>query len=200
MRCDLVESSLGRHGSGRWPHALPATRRAGLRGFVTTPSAQEKPVHIDNPWTDFAITRLRQFWADGLSTAEIGRRLNISRNAVIGKAHRLHLPARMSPIKPKAHRPQMRSDGPPVVRRSATLPKLSCLRPVATLAASTREHASLRHSGQCCWPIGDPGTPRFRFCDTAAIPGKPYCETHARLAYLTPSSRPDNNERSVAVS
>jgi GcrA cell cycle regulator len=174
-------------------------RTAGAGGAVTTTSVQEKPVNIDTPWTDFAITRLRQFWDEGLSTAEIGRRLNISRNSVIGKAHRLHLPARMSPIKPKADRPQMRSDDPPVARPSATLPKLSCLRPAATAPAGTRERASLRHSGQCCWPIGDPGTPRFRFCDTAAIPGKPYCEAHARMAYLTRSSRSENNERRAAV-
>ncbi|WBO59682.1 GcrA family cell cycle regulator [Acidocella sp. MX-AZ03] len=45
-------------------------------------------------WTDDSIARLRSLWAEGLSTAEIGRRLNISKNAVVGKAHRLNLPAR----------------------------------------------------------------------------------------------------------
>jgi len=51
-------------------------------------------------WTDQVVTRLRSLWAEGHSTAEIGRRLGVSKNAVVGKAHRLDLPARPSPIRP----------------------------------------------------------------------------------------------------
>jgi GcrA cell cycle regulator len=36
----------------------------------------------------------------------------------------------------------------------------------------------------CCWPIGEPGTSSFRFCDASSVPGKPYCEEHAELAYV----------------
>jgi GcrA cell cycle regulator len=36
----------------------------------------------------------------------------------------------------------------------------------------------------CCWPIGEPGTKDFRFCDGASEPGKPYCAGHAKLAYV----------------
>lgn len=50
-------------------------------------------------WTDESITRLRSLWHEGLSTAEIGRRMQITKNAVVGKAHRLTLPARPSPIR-----------------------------------------------------------------------------------------------------
>ncbi|MGB0843778.1 MAG: GcrA family cell cycle regulator, partial [Alphaproteobacteria bacterium] len=50
-------------------------------------------------WTEERISALRQLWSDGLSAAEIGRRLDVSKNAVIGKAHRLGLPSRPSPIK-----------------------------------------------------------------------------------------------------
>jgi len=49
-------------------------------------------------WTDAQITQLRTLWADGHSTAEIGRRMDIGKNAVVGKAHRLNLPSRKSPI------------------------------------------------------------------------------------------------------
>lgn len=50
-------------------------------------------------WTDELIARLRALWQEGLSTAEIGRRMGITKNAVVGKAHRLDLPARPSPIR-----------------------------------------------------------------------------------------------------
>jgi GcrA cell cycle regulator len=53
-------------------------------------------------WTAEAIERLKALWAEGLSTAEIGRRMGISKNAVVGKAHRLNLPARPSPIRQDA--------------------------------------------------------------------------------------------------
>ncbi|MBN8899967.1 MAG: GcrA cell cycle regulator, partial [Rhodospirillales bacterium] len=49
-------------------------------------------------WSDETIARLRDLWAEGHSTAEIGRRLGVSKNAVVGKAHRLDLPARPSPV------------------------------------------------------------------------------------------------------
>ncbi len=50
-------------------------------------------------WAEDTIVRLRSLWDEGLSTAEIGRRLGITKNAVVGKAHRLDLPARPSPIR-----------------------------------------------------------------------------------------------------
>ena len=36
----------------------------------------------------------------------------------------------------------------------------------------------------CCWPLGEPGTRSFRFCNDASEPGKPYCSDHAKLAYV----------------
>jgi GcrA cell cycle regulator len=52
-----------------------------------------------SPWTHVIISELIQLWSEGRSGAEIARRLNVSRNSVIGKAHRLELPPRPSPIR-----------------------------------------------------------------------------------------------------
>ena len=49
-------------------------------------------------WTDEKIEDLKKLWAKGLSTAEIGRELGVSKNAVVGKSHRLGLKPRPSPI------------------------------------------------------------------------------------------------------
>jgi GcrA cell cycle regulator len=167
-------------------------------------------------WTEDIIVRLRGLWTEGHSTAEIGRRLGVSKNAVVGKAHRLDLPARPSPI---------RRDGVggaamrrPAARRVAgpTLPPLSSgnvqqamtQQPLASQLASRQESgpvASVRtvppvvaapaprmqavprpyaRTLTCCWPIGEPGTKSFHFCDDEAASGKPYCATHAALAYV----------------
>ncbi|MBE9604688.1 GcrA cell cycle regulator [Acetobacteraceae bacterium H6797] len=56
-------------------------------------------------WTSEAIDVLRGLWAEGHSTAEIGRRMGVSKNAVVGKAHRLNLPARPSPIRRESEAP-----------------------------------------------------------------------------------------------
>ena len=53
------------------------------------------------PWTDDMVESLKKMWEDGLSTGEIGKRLGVSKNSIVGKVHRLQLTARPSPIKKK---------------------------------------------------------------------------------------------------
>jgi GcrA cell cycle regulator len=149
-------------------------------------------------WTEETVMRLRTLWEEGLSTAEIGRRLGMTKNAIVGKAHRLDLPARPSPIRPSTGERPPRA---PRVRRSPgpTLPPLASVRPqsIATARATPAEYQTPptprlqavpppRYGRviTCCWPIGEPGTKSFRFCDSPSVPGKPYCEEHAARAYV----------------
>lgn len=85
-------------------------------------------------WTNEVIDRLRAFWAEGLSTAEIGRRLGVSKNAVVGKAHRLGLDARPSPIR---RDPGREAPPRPAIRRATgqTLPPMREPEPAAAVAA-----------------------------------------------------------------
>src|SRR3954464_1946461 len=55
-------------------------------------------------WREDIIGQLRALWDEGHSTAEIGRRMGVTKNAIVGKAHRLNLPARPSPIRAEAER------------------------------------------------------------------------------------------------
>lgn len=52
-------------------------------------------------WTDEMVDQLRQMWKEGLTTGEIGKRLGVSKNSIVGKVHRLGLSGRPSPIKKK---------------------------------------------------------------------------------------------------
>jgi GcrA cell cycle regulator len=54
---------------------------------------------MESVWNEERIAELGRLWREGHSTAEIGRRLGLTKNAVIGKAHRLELAARPSPVK-----------------------------------------------------------------------------------------------------
>jgi GcrA cell cycle regulator len=137
-------------------------------------------------WTDEAIAKLRTLWAEGLSTAEIGRRLNISKNAVVGKAHRLNLPPRPSPI--RRHEGEAGAPRPSVPKRTQgpTLPPLSAsmAAPVPGLRAIMPAPKYGQRATPCCWPIGEPGKPSFHFCNAASAAGKPYCDEHASIAYV----------------
>ena len=52
-------------------------------------------------WNDEMIADLKQMWEDGLTTGEIGKRIGVSKNSIVGKVHRLGLSGRPSPIKKK---------------------------------------------------------------------------------------------------
>lgn len=175
-------------------------------------------------WTEELHVRLRALWNEGLSTAEIGRRIGASKNAVVGKAHRLHLPTRPSPIRRHGRPPPPprapRAVGPtlPPFATPAPVPAIvpqNLAMPTVTLDYGSREvslHlcsqrreavsgatlAPLRSGApvakavilgrvrECCWPLGEPGTPAFRFCADASVPGKPYCVSHCTKAFLSP--------------
>ncbi len=155
-------------------------------------------------WTEEAIIRLRALWAEGHSTAEIGRRMGISKNAVVGKAHRLNLAARPSPIRrdgvkaPRRRQPR-RVQGSTLPALSAELTPMPVIEPPARLierpAPALRAIPSPRPGARvtpCCWPLGEPGTRNFRFCDVDAIAGKPYCEEHSSLAYVRVRDRKED--------
>ncbi len=151
-------------------------------------------------WTDEVIDRLKTLWGEGVSTAEIGRRIGVSKNAVVGKAHRLLLEPRPSPIRrgppataAVAKRPAVRrtvgptlpsmTSAPPERERAAPPPLAPAAPPPAPVLRAVHRAPGGRLVA-CCWPIGEPGTRSFRFCDAESLPGKPYCSTHAALAYV----------------
>lgn len=108
-------------------------------------------------WTPEHIKILIALWNEGLTTSEIGSRMGITKNAVVGKVHRLGLPKRGSPIKPKPE-------------KKTNVVSMAQLRP-----------------GMCVWPTGDPATEDFHFCGDKVLEGRPYCETHCERAYVKPS-------------
>jgi len=56
-------------------------------------------------WTDEMVKDLKKMWKEGMTTGEIGKKLGVSKNSVVGKVHRLNLDGRPSPIKKKAEQP-----------------------------------------------------------------------------------------------
>jgi GcrA cell cycle regulator len=171
--------------------------------------------------TETNIQRLREEWTGSLSSAAIGRLFGVSKNAIVGKVHRLGLPARPSPtslgvkygpIQRAALQPTMKirkaaatlvplASIVPVVRNIAPPPRTAKAKPwppsgvltvraeppkpVIAEPAPVSPRPIIQLSGrECCWPIGDPKTKEFRYCDGPAPLGRSYCDKHHKLAYV----------------
>lgn len=161
-------------------------------------------------WTDDRVELLKKLWAEGLSASQIANRLGgVTRNAVIGKVHRLGLSGRTTTSRAKAPRarrrpanpqnrtarPQLRSHGnlalKPAYAPDAEEELEPVLVPVRELVIPLNERASILtlDETKCRWPIGDPGDEDFHFCGRHSEVGVPYCEFHSQVAYQPAQSR-----------
>ncbi|MGB0785795.1 MAG: GcrA family cell cycle regulator [Alphaproteobacteria bacterium] len=136
-------------------------------------------------WTDDDIEKLKKLWSEGHSTAEIGRLIGKSKNAVVGKAHRLNLAARPSPIKKSAVTPKA-IDSPKSAPISMDAPVE--MAPVNSEAVVGNSKVKTAQGPSCQWPYGHPDDPSFKFCLRPVVPGKPYCAEHCQIAYI-PANR-----------
>ncbi len=166
-------------------------------------------------WTDERVEQLKKMWLDGLSASQIANELShgITRNAVIGKVHRLGLSGRVkSPAPaPTRMRPKTRPD------EDARSPSIPVSHGNLALAAETRPAPApaprsanedvvipmservtimeLRES-MCRWPLGDPSSSEFRYCGGKMQVGLgPYCTYHARIAYQPAQDRRRERDR-----
>ena len=145
-------------------------------------------------WTEERVELLRKLWTEGLSASQIARQMGgVTRNAVIGKVHRLGLSGRATPARVSTARisAQTRSRDTLDTSNATTSYKSDNLDTFKeTIEApqpilSAEERASVLHLTEhtCKWPIGDPGQRDFHFCGARAGHSSPYCTTHAALAY-----------------
>lgn len=143
-------------------------------------------------WSDDRVQTLTRLWRDGLSASQIACALagGVTRNAVIGKVHRLGLSDRAKPSTPGAL-PRREPRRAEIRRRVAPVPRLRREPAPASDAMPTTGTAavlSIRRD-QCRWPIGDPRADNFSLCGCAAVRGA-YCAGHAEIAYRPLAKRP----------
>jgi GcrA cell cycle regulator len=134
-------------------------------------------------WTTERVDQLRRYVEAGFSCGQIAGEIGLSRNAVIGKIHRLGL------WRGTGHTPRPRTRPRPSVvfsqRRALQAAYAATCTAVAEAEIDSAKRCSLMElaQGQCRWPISDPGAKDFCFCGNDAVGGFSYCVGHARLAY-----------------
>ena len=167
-------------------------------------------------WNDQIIERMLELLKEGLSASHIARELSemagrkLSRNAVIGKLHRMRKaglipeneepPAQrqqaakgeVAPTTSRKEPAQPATDGALALETKAqpapvaeTSPQLAVVSEEKGLVADIME----LNQHTCRWPIGDPGEEGFCYCGRRPQPGLPYCAHHAAIAYTSPELR-----------
>lgn len=151
-------------------------------------------------WTDDRVELLKQLWADGLSASQIANKMGgVTRNAVIGKVHRLGLSGRATPAKPRTGRVPERPKALPQKSFQRAIPnnnkglKSVLIEPefLEPLVLDTGDNATIStlSNSMCKWPIGDPASDAFHFCGQGTSKNKSYCAYHAHLAFQPSQKR-----------
>ena len=152
-------------------------------------------------WTDERVELLKKLWIDGLSASQIAAELGgVTRNAVIGKVHRLGLSGRGQPTSSIKRQRRTHSSGIRRVRQMISVGNLALkadamaeaeLQPRRNVVVPIPRKLSIFQLTErtCKWPIGDPGQEDFHFCGHDSLENLPYCEYHAGVAYQAPDPR-----------
>lgn len=167
--------------------------------------------YAKSQWTPGRDAKLRDLWNSGMRTGSIAIMIVATKNAVIGRAHRLGLPARKSPIAGRSSKPRVEREP----RAQAEAPRKVAVRvpfeqppepepePVkaARLTVDGRvwrpgsapsvtpapklfpSEAAALGPGRCQWIEGEPTANDYCKCGRRAIPGRPYCPDHDMKAY-----------------
>jgi GcrA cell cycle regulator len=154
-------------------------------------------------WNPERVALLRNFVGAGLTCSQIAAEIGVTRNAVIGKIHRLGLgpgrpaaaPGRACP--PRTRRPRLSSQRQMLrlIGADATGARDGAALDAAAVPVDSAQYCSLLElaQGKCRWPVSDhagaSGAADFVFCGNEAVDGFSYCAGHARLAYRTPERR-----------
>ncbi|MBK8837900.1 MAG: GcrA cell cycle regulator [Hyphomonadaceae bacterium] len=163
-------------------------------------------------WTEERVAELKKLWAEGHSASQIAKRLgSVTRNAVIGKVHRLGLSGRATPSRPVKRPPRLARPKPQqqMPRQASAAPAARGSNALAVRAEPTHTHISEAEANiepqrlpngdmvtvltvkdsMCKWPIGDPADANFGFCGHSSAENSPYCAEHARVAFQPAKKR-----------
>jgi GcrA cell cycle regulator len=148
-------------------------------------------------WSPERVEQLRNFVVAGLTCSQIATEIGVTRNAVIGKIHRLGLapgrpaaaPGRVCP--PRTRRPRLSSQRRLLRLIETQTPAAGESASFAAIPIESAQRCSfleLAH-GRCRWPVGDPAAADFAFCGNVTATGFSYCAGHARMAYRPAARR-----------
>ena len=153
-------------------------------------------------WDDNNVARLRELWDQGLPTAQIGKLLGFTKNAVVGKAHRIGLERRPSPIRRTAAKPDRKKARSPIIpilnfensKISKNIESDEIPKPAKNFQPIIKNLYNTNVKRGCEWPEGHPDETDFKFCGKDRFEDKPYCINHCAVAYVIPEKEEAEKE------
>ena len=135
-------------------------------------------------WTEEKERKLRELWSKGHTASQIASMIGeTTRNAVIGKAHRLNLEARApskntTSVRAESSRAPTKSKTP-ISRKS----KFQSILLDKNFEAESPKKLEELTDSTCKWPSGHPNEESFYFCGRTSVEGFPYCKLHVIYAF-----------------
>ena len=148
-------------------------------------------------WTDEKVSKLKELWGKGNTASQIAEIIGgISRNAVIGKAHRLNLSAK---IKTRSATSSKNFDnnieGKNILSKKGRKSKFKTLIIEKNFEPENPKHLEELDENSCKWPIGHPDEKNFYFCGRSSLKDFSYCKLHLLYAYQPKGKKDDVTDK-----
>tara|TARA_B100001057_G_scaffold100548_1_gene97479 strand:+ start:157 stop:651 length:495 start_codon:yes stop_codon:yes gene_type:complete len=136
-------------------------------------------------WTDEKVTKLKELWGKGNTASQIAEIIGgISRNAVIGKAHRLNLSAKIKTRTATTNKNFENSfNDKNVKQKKIRSSKFKSLIIEKDFEPEQPKQLEELDDNSCKWPIGHPDEDSFYFCGRSSLKDFSYCKLHLLYAY-----------------
>ena len=149
-------------------------------------------------WTDEKVSKLKELWGKGNTASQIAEIIGgISRNAVIGKAHRLNLSAKIktrSAVSNQSFQNSVDSKSVKLTRRGRR-GKFKSLIIEKDFEPENPKQLEQLDEQSCKWPIGHPDEKSFYFCGRNSLKDFSYCKLHLLYAYQPKGKKEDNLDK-----
>ena len=148
-------------------------------------------------WNDEKVAKLKELWGKGNTASQIAEIIGgISRNAVIGKAHRLNLSAK---IKTRAanigNRITSNNQNNLDKLKRGRKSKFKSLIIEKDFEPENPKQLEELDENSCKWPIGHPDEKTFYFCGRSSLKDFSYCKLHLLYAYQPKGKKDDSNDK-----